>query len=53
MIEGTTLVGSAAEIAEKITEAGKHGLTEVSLLPPLNHIREAAKEFAEEVIPLC
>lgn len=53
MIEGTSLVGSPAEIAEKINLAGKHGLTEVSLLPPLANLREAAKDFAEHVIPLC
>ena len=53
MIEGTSIVGSPSEIAEKIQIAEKGGLTEVSLLPPLKHIRETAKEFAETVIPLC
>ena len=52
MIEGTSLVGSASEIAEMIRAAEKNGLGEVSLLPPLAHIRETAKEFAEQVMPL-
>ena len=53
MIEGTSMVGSPSEIAEKIKEAEKNGLTEVSLLPPLTHIRSTSKDFAEQVIPLC
>ena len=53
MIEGTSMVGSPSEIAEKIRDAERNGLREVSLLPPLKHLREAAKEFAEQVIPLC
>lgn len=53
MIEGTSMVGSPSEIAEKIREAEKNGLTEVSLLPPLAHIRSTSKDFAEQVIPLC
>jgi len=53
MIEGTSLVGGPFEIAEKIQTAANHGLGEVSLLPPLAHAREIAKDFAEQVIPLC
>ena len=53
MIDGTAMVGSASEIAEKIRLAEKHGLREVSLLPPLAHLREMATEFARQVIPLC
>ena len=53
MIEGTSLVGSPSEIAEKIRAAEQGGLREVSLLPPLQHIRAVAKDFAEQVIPLC
>ncbi len=53
MIDGTSLVGSPAEIAEKIRQAEKNGLNEVSLLPPLSHVRDVAREFAEKVIPLC
>ena len=43
MIEGTTMIGGASEIAEKIRQAEKDGLREVSLLPPLAHIREVAR----------
>ena len=53
MIEGTSIVGSPTEIAEKLSIAEKNGLKEVSLLPPLKHIREIAEDFAKEVIPLC
>jgi alkanesulfonate monooxygenase SsuD/methylene tetrahydromethanopterin reductase-like flavin-dependent oxidoreductase (luciferase family) len=52
MIEGTCLCGEPAQIAEQIREGEKGGLREVSLLPPIAHIREVAKEFAEQVIPL-
>ncbi|HJP36906.1 MAG TPA: LLM class flavin-dependent oxidoreductase [Gammaproteobacteria bacterium] len=52
MIEGACMVGGPSEIAEQIREAEKFGLDEVSLLPPLAHIREVAKDFAEQVIPL-
>ena len=53
MIEGTSIVGSPSEIAEKLKAAEKNGLKEVSLLPPLKHIREIANDFANEIIPLC
>lgn len=53
MIDGTSLVGGASEIAEKIRAAEKNGLNEVSLLPPLAQVRETARDFAEQVIPLC
>lgn len=52
-IDGTSMVGGPSEIAEKIRIAENNGLKEVSLLPPLPHIREMAKDFAEKVIPLC
>ena len=42
-----------SEIAEKLKAAEKNGLKEVSLLPPLKHIREIANDFANEIIPLC
>ncbi len=53
MIEGTSIVGGPSEIAEKLKVAEKNGLKEVSLLPPLKHIREIANDFANEIIPLC
>ncbi len=52
MIEGTSIVGGPSEIAEKIRAAEKVGLREVSLLPPLDHLRSTATDFAREVIPL-
>ena len=52
MIEGTSIVGGPSEIAEKIRNAEKVGLKEVSLLPPLDHLRSTASDFAREVIPL-
>lgn len=53
MIEGTSLVGGPAELAEKIRAAESNGLGEISLLPPLAHVREVARDFAEQVIPRC
>ncbi len=53
MIEGTSLIGGPSEIAAQIRAAEGNGLREVSLLPPLAHIREIAEDFANNVIPLC
>ena len=52
MIEGTHLVGTPEDIASQLRECEKLGLSEVSLLPGLDHAREVLKEFAAEVIPL-
>ncbi len=52
MIEGTSMVGTPEELAEKIREADKNGLREISLLPSLDGLRQSAKDFAEKVIPL-
>jgi alkanesulfonate monooxygenase SsuD/methylene tetrahydromethanopterin reductase-like flavin-dependent oxidoreductase (luciferase family) len=52
MIEGTCIVGEPQEVAAKIRAAGAAGLKEVSLLPPLMHLREVARDFAKKVIPL-
>lgn len=52
MIEGTCIVGGPSEVAERIRAAGRAGLKEVSLLPPLMHLRDVAREFAQKVIPL-
>jgi alkanesulfonate monooxygenase SsuD/methylene tetrahydromethanopterin reductase-like flavin-dependent oxidoreductase (luciferase family) len=52
LIEGTNIVGLPGEIAEQIKVAEENGLSEVSLLPPLAHQRETARDFAEQVIPL-
>ena len=50
MIEGTIIVGGPDEVIEKLRAAEAAGLREVSLLPPLAHLRETAKDFAEQVI---
>lgn len=52
MIEGTCIVGGPSEVAEKIRAAGRAGLKEISLLPPLLHLRDVARDFATQVIPL-
>ena len=52
-IDSTSMVGGPSEIAEKIRIAKNNGRKEVSLLPPLKHIREVAKDFAEKVMPRC
>jgi 5,10-methylenetetrahydromethanopterin reductase len=52
VITGTHLIGQAGEIAEQLRAAEDNGLSEVSLLPPLAHQREAARDFAEQVMPL-
>ena len=52
MIEGTHLVGTPEEIAAQLRECEKIGLSEVSLLPGLDHARDVLKEFAEKVVPL-
>ena len=52
LIEGTSIVGGPSEIAKTIQVTNKMGLCEVSLLPPLKHLRETTKDFAEQVIPL-
>lgn len=52
LIENTHLIGGPSEIADQIRDAAAIGLGEVSLLPPLEHIREITTDFAEQVIPL-
>ena len=52
VIEGCHIVGQPGEIAEQLKEAEEGGLSEVSLLPPLAHARETARDFAEQVMPL-
>ena len=52
MIRGTCIVGGPAEVAAQIRAAGHAGLKEVSLLPPLMHLRDVAREFMKKVVPL-
>ncbi len=47
MIEGTHLVGSPDEIAEKIRKAEAGGLREISLLPPMAALRDTMRDFTE------
>ena len=47
VIEGSHLVGSPAEIAEKIRKAESMGLKEISLLPPMKVFRESMRDFVE------
>jgi alkanesulfonate monooxygenase SsuD/methylene tetrahydromethanopterin reductase-like flavin-dependent oxidoreductase (luciferase family) len=52
MIKGTCMVGEPAEIADQIRAAEAAGLRELSLLPPLAHLRHGAREFMQKVYPL-
>ena len=52
MIEGASIVEGPSEIVKTIRMTNKMGLCEVSFLPPLKHLRETAKDFSEQVIPL-
>ena len=52
MIEGTAMVGTPEELAEKIRMAEAAGLKEVSLLPGIDYARETARDFMEKVVPL-
>ncbi len=47
LIESTNLVGSPAEIAEKVRKAEAAGLKEISLLPPMAVFRESMNDFTE------
>ncbi|MFT4583555.1 MAG: alkanesulfonate monooxygenase SsuD [Gammaproteobacteria bacterium] len=49
-IEGTSLVGSASEIIERIRAAERAGMTELTILPPTNTSRENLSEFAARVM---
>lgn len=44
------LVGEPDEIIEMLREKERHGLKEVTLLPPMAHARENFKAFAEQVM---
>jgi alkanesulfonate monooxygenase SsuD/methylene tetrahydromethanopterin reductase-like flavin-dependent oxidoreductase (luciferase family) len=47
LIEGSQLVGSPSEIAEKIRKAETAGLKEISLMPPMAVFRESMRDFTE------
>ncbi|MEM7540456.1 MAG: LLM class flavin-dependent oxidoreductase [Pseudomonadota bacterium] len=52
LMEGTTMIGGPSELAERVRGIADLGLSEISLLPGLHHVRDTAKDFAEQVIPL-
>jgi len=49
-IQGTSLVGTPDEIIERIREAEKAGLRELTILPPTETNREMITEFARRVM---
>ena len=49
-IQGTSLVGTPEEIIERIREAERAGMRELTVLPPTETNREMITEFAELVM---
>ena len=49
-IQGSCLVGEPAEIIDKIHQAEKAGLQEITLLPPMASARKVFADFAEHVM---
>ncbi len=49
-IQGSCLVGEPAEIIDKVREAEKAGLQEITLLPPMASARKVFGDFAAHVI---
>ncbi len=49
-IEGSCIIGTPDEIIEKLRNAEKNGLKEVSLLPPMASARKVLSDFAEKVM---
>ncbi len=49
-IQGSCLVGEPAEIIDKIRQAEKAGLQEITLLPPMASARKVFADFAEHVM---
>ena len=49
-IQGTSLVGTPEEVAERIRAAEKAGMRELTVLPPTETNRETIREFAELVM---
>ena len=50
-VRTSCLTGTADEIVEHVRRLEAGGIKEVALWPPMDHEREALKEFAEQVIP--
>jgi alkanesulfonate monooxygenase SsuD/methylene tetrahydromethanopterin reductase-like flavin-dependent oxidoreductase (luciferase family) len=47
MIEGSHMIGSVDELVDQVRKAESGGLHEISLLPPIEHLRETMHDFTE------
>lgn len=45
MIEGSHMVGTVDELVDQVRKAESGGLDEISLLPPMEHLRETMHDF--------
>jgi hypothetical protein len=52
-IKGSCLVGEPDELIDYVRRAGKVGLKELTLLPPMASARKVIKDFAEQVMGRC
>ena len=52
LIDATCMVGTAPDLAERLTDLGAAGLSQVMLLPPLAVRDEVLRDVAEHVMPL-
>ena len=52
LIDTTCMVGTAPDLAERLTQLGAAGLSQVMLLPPLAVRDEVLRDVAEHVMPL-
>ena len=52
LIESTCMVGTADDLARRLTELGEAGLSQVMLLPPLAAKDDVLREVATQVMPL-
>ena len=52
LIDATCMVGTASHLAERLTELGSAGLSQVMILPPLAVRDEVLRDVAEHVMPL-
>ncbi len=47
MIQGSHMVGTVDELVDQVRKAESGGLREISLLPPIQHLRETMRDFNE------
>jgi alkanesulfonate monooxygenase SsuD/methylene tetrahydromethanopterin reductase-like flavin-dependent oxidoreductase (luciferase family) len=52
LVAGTCLVGTAAELVDRLRALGEAGLSQVMLLPPLHVKEKVLRDVAEQVLPL-